>query len=680
MINKTVVLILAVLILCSFFHSGVEAMERKATETLIEKIDLSSWMPESFTVSMDGKHRAYVKKKDGKELAVINGKEEKVYDRILKGPGGYFTFSPDSGRVIYFAQLDGKQFAVVDGKESNKYDKTFIEKNSMSFSADSKKIAYIAEEGVNQFVVIDGKEGKRYKGKITTIAFSLDSSRVYYKVKQDNKEFVVIDGKEEKRYDEMNNHNPPAFSPDSRRFAYEAREGRKWVMVIDGKEGPEHDYIFFGGSAFSPDSRKVAYAAMHESGPLLGNDDILDWDGLLLSLKEHKSPVEERIWSLLDEETKRTLQAWKPGSAIDEKSRKIVLYGLNTVLERKDFYSKDLFKDIKIDWANNFLLNKQLRNLKSNLQLRKFNRFLLELVYPREMVKSHKFYTILNGKEGGKYDLVFVGYYGNNFSSDSRNFMHLARCDDKWFIVENGREGKKYDFSYNQYATYSPDGKQIAFYAGSGKDRFVVVDGKEGKKYDKVVVPPIFSPDSKRITYTVLSGGKVLVVVDEEDGGKYDKVREYIMPIGKDGKKTTLTLREAFGKPFKYRVNCNIRRKMIYKSLMYFVNRFSPDSKRTAYVAEKDGKCLVVIDGNEGVKYDDIRTAPIFSPDSKLAVYTAYREGKEFVVVEGKEGKKYDNVFLNEGNESVLFKLPDTFHYIARKGSNIYLVEEKAGY
>ena len=123
--------------------------------------------------------------------------------------------------------------------------------------------------------------------------------------------------------------------------------------------------------------------------------------------------------------------------------------------------------------------------------------------------------------------------------------------------------------------------------------------------------------------------------------------------------------------------NCNILRKMIYENLGYIVNRFSPDGKRSAYTAEKDGKWLVVIDGNEGEKYDDIKTAPVFSPDSGITVYTAKNKDREFVVVENNEGEKYDRVFLNEGNESVLFGQPGTFHYIARKGNNIFLVEEK---
>lgn len=677
MINKTAILILTIFILCIFLHSNAQALERKSKETLIEKIDLSSWVPESFTVSANGKHYAYVFKKDGKEQAVIDGSKGKEYDLILKGPGGYFTFSPDIDRVIYFAQLDGKQFSVTDGKEGSRYDKAFTEEDSITFSPDSRKTAYIAGKDGNQFVVTDGVEGKKYKGNISVIAFSPDSSRMFYKVKEENKEFVVLDGKEETRFDEVNDHNPPLFSPDSKRFAYHARKVRKWVAVIDGKEGPEHDFIFFGGPVFSPDSKRVVYAAMRDSGPFLGNDDITDWNAFMNRLKEHKSPIEERIWSLMNDEAKQAVESWKSGEAVDEKTVKIVLYGLNNILDVKDFYSKDLFKSLKMDWANTFLLNNQLSKLKNNVQLRKFNRFLLELVYPREIVRSRKFHTVLDGKDGKEYDLIFTGNHGGNFSADSREFMYLARCDDKWFIVKNGKEGKKYDYAQNQYATFTPDGKQIAYFAGTGKDRFMVFGEKEGKKFDDIVVPPLFTRDGKRMTYAALSGDKAVVVTDGQEGAKYDMVREYIFSTGKDGRKRMLTLAEALGKPVKYIVNCNIRRKMIYEELLYIVNRFSPDGKRSAYTAQKDGKWFVVTDGKEGEKYDDIITAPIFSPDGGLAVYPAKSKGRELVVVEGNEGEKYDQVFLNEGNVSIFFRGADTFQYIARKGSDIFLVEEK---
>jgi hypothetical protein len=45
---------------------------------------------------------------------------------------------------------------------------------------------------------------------------------------------------------------------------------------------------------------------------------------------------------------------------------------------------------------------------------------------------------------------------------------------------------------------------------------------------------------------------------------------------------------------------------------------------------------------------------------------------KFFAVVDGHEGEKYDEIAKNKKN---VFDSPDNFHYLAFKGSDIYLVE-----
>ena len=70
---------------------------------------------------------------------------------------------------------------------------------------------------------------------------------------------------------------------------------------------------------------------------------------------------------------------------------------------------------------------------------------------------------------------------------------------------------------------------------------------------------------------------------------------------------------------------------------------FSPDSKRVAYGAGRGGRRVVVVDGAEGKEYDGILAGtPVFSPDGKRVAYVAGRGGKQLVVVDGAEGKEYD--------------------------------------
>ena len=70
----------------------------------------------------------------------------------------------------------------------------------------------------------------------------------------------------------------------------------------------------------------------------------------------------------------------------------------------------------------------------------------------------------------------------------------------------------------------------------------------------------------------------------------------------------------------------------------------SPDSKRVAYVAQRDGEWLAVVDGIAGEEYDYIGLGGFFSPDSKRVAYAAQRGEKWLVVVDGVEGIEYDGI------------------------------------
>jgi glycosidase len=69
----------------------------------------------------------------------------------------------------------------------------------------------------------------------------------------------------------------------------------------------------------------------------------------------------------------------------------------------------------------------------------------------------------------------------------------------------------------------------------------------------------------------------------------------------------------------------------------------SPDGKRLAYAAEREGCTVVVVDGMEGEKFNLMgRYDPIFSPDSERVAYAAARGRRQLVVLDGVPGKEYD--------------------------------------
>jgi hypothetical protein len=135
-------------------------------------------------------------------------------------------------------------------------------------------------------------------------------------------------------------------------------------------------------------------------------------------------------------------------------------------------------------------------------------------------------------------------------------------------------------------------------------------------------------------------------------------------------------------------INAQSNNNLEKRNLNIVVKKFSPDGKRYGYIVKekggwdqygnyKEGKYFVVIDGQEGKRYDDINIDLFqFSQDGKRYGYIAQEKGKYFVVIDGQEGKRYDNI------SSFQFS-PDggRYGYVIRDGGrwkdNFYLGEAK---
>jgi hypothetical protein len=81
------------------------------------------------------------------------------------------------------------------------------------------------------------------------------------------------------------------------------------------------------------------------------------------------------------------------------------------------------------------------------------------------------------------------------------------------------------------------------------------------------------------------------------------------------------------------------------------------------------------VDEKPGKQYERVKSAPIFSLDSKHLAYAAMAGDKWLVVVDGNEGNRYDSLLAEFGGR-IVFDSPTTLHYLALKGHTIYLVEE----
>jgi len=101
-------------------------------------------------------------------------------------------------------------------------------------------------------------------------------------------------------------------------------------------------------------------------------------------------------------------------------------------------------------------------------------------------------------------------------SPDRRHLAYVFRQEGgRQAVALDGEPGRLYDWILGKPA-FSPDGKHLAYAAGSIVDRKlvwrVVIDGVEGKPYDRILLqrsgtPVLFSPDGRRSAYVASRGG-----------------------------------------------------------------------------------------------------------------------------------------------------------------------------
>jgi WD40-like Beta Propeller Repeat len=275
-------------------------------------------------------------------------------------------------------------------------------------------------------------------------------------------------------------------------------------------------------------------------------------------------------------------------------------------------------------------------------------------------------YAAAHGPEKGQFVVVDeiagkeydgIGTDSLRFSPDSQRIAYGARRGDKWLMVIDGREQKAYD-GLGPALVFSPDSRRWAYVAksqiGSGRMRrpmvCVVVDGVEGEYYDGTIDgTPSFSPDSQRVAYGASLANAIFAVVDGKKGTGYKAIE--CLTFSPDSRHLAYV---AFGPVSRF---MGLRKYDAFRTVVNGVEgepyidialsgiRFSPDSRRTAYVMQNFDGWSAVIDGVEQGPYESIgKGTPLFSPDSRRCACCARLLGsrKMVVVVDGAACPEYD--------------------------------------
>ncbi len=299
-------------------------------------------------------------------------------------------------------------------------------------------------------------------------------------------------------------------------------------------------------------------------------------------------------------------------------------------------------------------------------------------------------------ERGGRFQVVHDGRAGKTYdavgpialSPDGRRCAHGAQADGQWRMVVDGVEGQGFDEV--QSPVFSPDGAHLAYQARAGERWHLVVDTTVGPGTRSRLLGPEFGADSSRIALIDDAddqGFGRLVVSDLDFKGQtvvearasellVNGDRTQVAAIGASGgKQRVLTF--AFDRPGQ------VRRGPDFDAVSRLA--FGPGGRSLAYLAERAGQRMVVLDGKEEtVPPGELFGPLVVRPDGKavgifrldgdavrlhqafagagpdevtpgggeeltyspggLHAYASSRRGRQLVVVGGKDGPPFDRV------------------------------------
>ena len=254
-------------------------------------------------------------------------------------------------------------------------------------------------------------------------------------------------------------------------------------------------------------------------------------------------------------------------------------------------------------------------------------------------------------------------------SPDTSKFAYIIEYNGKYVVNLDGEKQREYDSIATESIVFSPDSERFAYIANQNDKWFTVIDGEKQKEYDSIASESIvFSPDSEKIAYVAEDNGVWFVIVDGEK--TEECYRTAVVSFSNDSQSVS------YGPP-----NFNFDNNE-YKAV-------SPDGKRKAIITtdyhynlflEQVYELWLEVDGTRVKELEgrsQIRNL-VFSPDGEHLIYIATtappeKNGKHYVMVDETGSSKYSFIY----DETLFFDAPKIMHYIAEKGSKLYLVVMK---
>ena len=415
------------------------------------------------------------------------------------------------------------------------------------------------------------------------------------------------------------------ISPDGRHVAFVTAAPSGARVYLDGKAGPG-PYTLISDPQFSPNSARLAYAAtMNDRSPLVLDGVEGSWYDAVSNplFSPNSARIAYAVFTRMPAPVGRKSQVVIDGSPSAPFEAFTDPYITFSPDSRRVAYVYGATADQAVT-----VLDGQPVSLPGYDSI--VAEFFPNGVAYRARKGGKSFFLLINGREvAGPYRQIGFLTFSPDGKRTAYSMMEDACVVCSQRAVVDGAVGPPY-FAVGNKVIFSPDGTRWAYQALKRPySGVVVLDGREYAQGSD----PVFSPDSRRIGFLRQSRTPpgIAAIVDRQEGRPYRLIRQLV---------------------------------------------FSPDSQHFAYGADRGQNLLLVVDGSERKEYPRAADStplviPTFSPDSRHVLYIAPVGNDHAVVVDENEGNRYDKIM-----SKIVFDSPTRFHYIARKISGFYLVEE----
>lgn len=280
------------------------------------------------------------------------------------------------------------------------------------------------------------------------------------------------------------------------------------------------------------------------------------------------------------------------------------------------------------------------------------------------------------------------------YSPDGKRLSFIA-YDDEWnaYMIENDEEFGPYD-NIDFHGTYSEDGSSFVFTATKWEKNVIVKDGKEvpletGSELGNI--NPHYSSEGHRFAYSYKKGEMNFLVANNNTSEGYEDIS---VPNFLSGNNSYVFVGRKGGQYYLV-IQSNWKWEEVWPydnmTISYYSNKLSSNSEHFVYLAEKDGRKIVLIDGKPSWSYDQIPDFLILSRSSSEApewrfwynmnqflysktgedlVFSALKSNKEILVKNGVEIDKYDRAYAPQLSSDGKY-----FLFLAEKNNQTILVK-----